>query len=341
VVAVTPNGGETFFAAGEKLRFSVRFSEPMDPESLKSALSLYVHQDSRMHLQTLSGGVFKQMVGLSAPIYPNQPVPEKVAVLNAADFDLTWNETQDVFTWVSRRARLELPTDDDPAAAPTYGISFYSGGQAHTLRAQSGATRAEKWFQNASNGEALDYTRLKMKSHGEAFALKEIRRVGNGLDAYFTTPVAKTTPWGILSAAHPRLNEQEPERNPLNPANYRIRLYYDLASIRRSFFIREWKWDDLDHAESGEEKVSGTVEWLGPNGQAWNASTPLPFEAVTAVRLVPPDGYETLLSHPDPNLYFTLEILTHLSDAESKRLRPPASSWASTQNIVVDSNDIE
>lgn len=315
------------------LRFSLRFSEPMDPESIKNALSLHVHQDAQLHLQVSSRKLFEILAGLPRPVSPAQPMTDKPRLLNSDDFNLTWNESQDLFTWTARRTSLALPNDSDPSAAPAYALSFYSGGQAHTLRSQSGQTVAQNWFSSSTG--AQDYIRVKMQPNTKRFELKSIQAHESGLVAHFTTPVAKVTPWGILSAAHPQLNTTNSQRNPLHAGNYRVRLYRKYP-FNYSLLLGEFNWGNLTHNAAGQAiSGEGTVEWFSNNNQVWSSSTPLAFDSVSAVRLVPPAEHSDLLATKQPDTYLTLEVVSDLYDAESQRLRSPANRWASNEPIAV------
>lgn len=318
------------------LRFSLRFSEPMDPESIKNALSLHVHQDAMLHLQVSSRKLFETLASLPRPVSPAQPMTDKPRLLNSHDFNLTWNESQDLFTWTARRASLALPNDADPGVAPAYALSFYSGGQAHTLRTQSGKTVAQNWF--ASSTGAQDYVRIKLQANTKRFELSSIQAHGGGLVAHFTTPLAKVTPWGVLSAAHPQLNDNV-QRSPLHASNYRVSLYHKYSFARYATLVAEFNWGDLTHNAAGDEiSGAGTVEWFSQDNQVWSATTPQTFDAVSAVRLVPPAEHPDLLlyssSDPNSSTYLTLEVLSDIYDAESQRLRSPAKRWASNEVVA-------
>lgn len=139
VIAVTP--GRNAAGVDPKTSFVIKFSEPVDRNSVEDNFVVRVQQDQKLSVDRKNTFTFG---GGSASNSSNTTVnPSSSIVWDESDFTASWNsdDTEVTFTFADEKL---LPTDKDSDKVPDYLISFNNKGG--SIKDKSGVLRPEKWF---------------------------------------------------------------------------------------------------------------------------------------------------------------------------------------------------
>jgi hypothetical protein len=339
VIAMTPTANGTL----GRLEFKLVFGEPMDRPSVEQAFSVHLLKDRRLSWQSPLQPLFATLRG---GIVPNPDDLSTLPVLlRGTDFEWSWNEAGTECSLRPKRSssqvrNIDLPTDVDLQQAPVYAISFAANGTHQTIRTQKGETRSQGWFR--THASQPDYAPFQVVIGNQPPELERLGIHQEFVAVTFSTPMAQSTPWGMVSSANSHLNTGT-QSNVLNPANYYVRLFkWEGVNTHRLVAAFPWSAIDRDTNLAQIAPVRGQIGFARPlsNGYVAPPSVNLsygpggfdPWESIHTVQLILPKEREQLRLSDFSKI--EVELLESLQDASGAHV-PRGTIVAETLPLAV------
>lgn len=223
VIMVTP--GRNASGIDPKTSFVLKFSEPMDRNSVEDAFSVHTYEDQQLSIH--NNGNINTYKQLSVGGFTDGGFSTASLIWDESDFTATWNsdDTEVTFTFADEKL---LPSDKDSDKVPDYMATFYAGGSAKTLKDKSGILRRDEWFK-LTDGDFEGYFKFAIRtdevkpsvSSVIATSLEGGSLRGDSIKVRFSERMLVDTKAGDIGASNAALNT-DLNMSPLNPNLYTV-----------------------------------------------------------------------------------------------------------------------
>lgn len=241
VVSVTP--GRNASGIDPKTSFVLKFSEPMDRNSVEDAFSVHVYQDRQLSIHNrhfLFGNTTFINLNSGYGGFTHTKSLNAALIWDESDFTAIWNSDDSEVTFTFTDEKL-LPTDRDSSKTPEYMVSFSQGHGAKMIKDKSGAWRHDQWFK-ITDGDAENYVKHAIRtdesrphissiiaSSAETGSLR-----GDTIKVRFSERMVIDTKAGDIGASNSIIN-QNLQQSPSNPSLYTV-------DVRSALYEMTYNW---------------------------------------------------------------------------------------------------